>query len=184
MAIDRYILCKCLFQKRILFSDSMCQLQVYKIRKSSANNYTRSSLPLARSKPIGNHSESGRGSRSFPFNALFVAQRSLLFVEEEEIHHVESVPFHGTQVKRGWHGEILPLVEGWSERKRGEESSAHQARPCLAPVVLLRSYIRTAAPEFDLIFPRKEIKRKWPPGSAMQRAYSPGNHLKYSKLLP
>lgn len=29
---------------------------------------------------------------------------------------------------------------------------------------LLPSYVRTSAPEFDLIFPRKEIKRKWPTG--------------------
>lgn len=47
---------------------------------------------------------------------------------------------------------------------------------------LLPSYVRTSAPEFDLIFPRKEIKRKWPTGG--ERGYSSGNLLKYSKLLP
>lgn len=31
---------------------------------------------------------------------------------------------------------------------------------------MLPSYVRTTAPEFDLIFPRKEIKRKWPTGGA------------------
>lgn len=33
---------------------------------------------------------------------------------------------------------------------------------CPRTDALLLSYVRTTAPEFDLIFSRKEIKRKWP----------------------
>ena len=63
-------------------------------------------------------------------------------------------------------GTTRSFLSSGDEAKEREGSRALLIKPdrALAPVVLLRSYIRTAAPEFDLIFPRKEIKRKWPPG--------------------
>lgn len=75
--------------------------------------------------------------------------------------HRKSVSFTGS---RGWDSS-RGRKRGGRGKKRGrgvvirvEERARTRA--------LLPSYVRTTAPEFDLIFPRKEIKRKWPTGGA------------------
>lgn len=75
----------------------------------------------------------------------------------------------------GWDSSKGPKrVEGEGVVIRVEERASTRA--------LLPSYVRTSAPEFDLIFPRKEIRRKWPTEGARLFFRKP---LKiYSKLLP
>lgn len=58
------------------------------------------------------------------------------------------------------------------KRKRGLNCSRHDA--------LLLTYIRAVAPEFDLIFLRKEIKREWL-ARAVTNAFE--KLLKHSPLL-
>lgn len=71
------------------------------------------------------------------------------------------------------------------ERQRGGKDEDYTVLGCPRTDALLPSYVRTTGPEFDLIFSRKEIKRKWPTReSDDERARSLGNPLKYSKLLP
>lgn len=90
---------------------------------------------------------------------------------ERKKYHTERVPFM-IQVRGGGGSTRFFLVEGWNERKRRLLIRIDRTRTN----ALLLSYVRTAAPEFDLIFPRKEIKRKWPPGDDCSALVLPESH--------
>lgn len=76
--------------------------------------------------------------------------------------HRKSVSFTGS---RGWDSS-KGRKRGGRGRKERRRGVVIRVEECARTRALLPSYVRTTAPEFDLIFPRKEIKRKWPTGGA------------------